>query len=210
MTGEKTGLGVPVTASPRPLSVVGGEGKGEAVVVTTPSTLNGPCCRFSCPNWAGALVGPGVAKSGGVTKEVEGVEKKIPEFPFSSLTLGRSPASVSFPGLWKGCRVGEPKSKTAKSAGSLNPSSSVLVKGLFCCSITDLVVVLLVVLLVGLRVVDGLCGAEVEGKNSCGLLGGVPAGLGGLLMLLSSCCWPKGVTTMEFGRSVELGKLFGL
>ena len=43
MTGEKTGLGVPVTASPRPLSVVGGAGKGEAVVVITWETLNGPC-----------------------------------------------------------------------------------------------------------------------------------------------------------------------
>ena len=168
MTGEKTGRGVPVTASPLPLRVVGGAGKGEAVVVTTWSTLKGPwlCCRFSCPNWAGVLVGPGVAKSGGVTKEVDGVEKNIPEFPLSSLTFGRSPAIVSFPGLWKGCRVGEPKSKTAKSAGSLKPSSSVLVNGLFCWRITDRVVVLLVVLLVGLRVVDGLCGAEVEGKNS--------------------------------------------
>ena len=166
MTGGKTGLGVPVTASPLPLSVVGGAGKGEAVVVMTWSTLKGPCWRFSCWNCAGALVGPGVAKSGGVTKEVEGVEKNIPEFPLSSLTFGRSPAMVSFPGLWKGCRVGEPKSKTAKSAGSLKPSSSVLVKGLFCCRITDLVVVLLVVLLVGLRVVEGLCGAEVDGKNS--------------------------------------------
>ena len=191
MTGEKTGLGVPVTASPRPLSVVGGAGKGEAVVVITWETLNGPGWRFCCWNWAGALVGPGVAKSGGVTKEVDGVEKNIPEFPFSSFTFGLSPAMVSFPGLWKGCRVGEPKSRTAKSAGSLKPSSSVLVKGLFCWRMTDRVVVLLVVLLVGLRVVDGLCGAEVDGKNSCGLLGGVPAGLGGLLLLLLllfSCC----------------------
>ena len=111
-------------------------------------------------------MGPGVAKSGGVTKEVDGVEKNIPEFPLSSLTFGRSPAIVSFPGLWKGCKVGEPKSKTAKSAGSLKPSSRVLVNGLFCWRITDLVVVLRVVLLVGLRVVDGLCGAAVEGKNS--------------------------------------------
>ena len=59
MTGEKAGLEVPVTASPLPLSVVWG--KGEAVVVTTWSTLNGPltpsCWRLSCWNCSGALVG---------------------------------------------------------------------------------------------------------------------------------------------------------
>ena len=134
MTGEKAGLEVPVTASPLPLSVVWG--KGEAVVVTTWSTLNGPltvsCWMLSCWNCSGALVGPGVAKLGGVTKVVEGVEKKIPEFPFSSLTLGLSPARVSFSPFWNGCRVGDPKSRTAKSAGFLRPSSTELPSRLFC------------------------------------------------------------------------------
>ena len=77
-------------------------------------------------------MGPGVAKFGGVTKVVEGVEKNIPELPFSSLTFGRSPAMVNFSGLWNGCRVGDPKSMTAKSAGFLKPSSTELVNGLFC------------------------------------------------------------------------------
>ena len=91
-------------------------------------------------------MGPGVAKSGGVTKDVDGVEKNIPGFPFSSLTVGLFPEMVSFSGLWKGCKVGDPKSITAKSAGFLKPSSMLLVNGLFCCSRTFLDVVLLVVL----------------------------------------------------------------
>ena len=143
----------------------------------------------------GRGVGVGVPKSGGVTNDVDGVEKNIPEPPFSSLIFGLS-LICNFSGLWNGLSFGVPKFKTLKL--SVSPSSRpLLLIWLFCCCCNKTVenvvvvgrlVVLRVVLLVVLAVVGRWAGLTDDGKKLRGVFctGGLPAGLGGGLGL--NCC----------------------
>ena len=118
-------------------------------------------------------MGVGVPKSGGVTNDVDGVEKNIPEPPFSSLIFGLS-AICNFSGLWNGLSFGVPKFRTLKL--SVSPSSRpLLLIWLFCCcnktveNVVVRLVVLRVVLLVVLCVVGRCEGLTDEGKKLSGV-----------------------------------------
>ena len=128
--------------------------------------------------FAGRLVGPGVANSAGVTKEDEGVEKKIPLAPgnsereFTPLIPFSNCNFCDWPTNWFGSGRTPPPNerkfspeKVSKLAGGC---------GVACCGgggglLVLLLVVLLVVLLVPGRMVPKVLGPTAAGLGGAAL-----------------------------------------
>ena len=125
--------------------------------------------------FAGRLVGPGVANSAGVTKEDEGVEKKIPLAPgnsereFTPLIPFSNCNFCDWPTNWFGSGRTPPPNERKFSPEKV--SKLVGGCGVACCGAGGggLLVVLLVVLLVPGRMVPKVLGPTAAGLGGAAL-----------------------------------------